>query len=149
MRDQQPWTGWIVRTLREAAWAPLAIFLFYLLALSLQLYERFPPLDIPTHFLGGMAITYFYRTAIRQAQTLVGGIPAPIQVLLAFTSTGTTAVFWEFYEFIIDFFFHRQMMLGVANTMLDFFMGLSGALVVSLFYQSRKSVRRGFPSNRG
>jgi hypothetical protein len=138
MTDRQPWIGWIVRTLREAAWAPLAVFSFYLLALAPDLYQRFPPLDIPTHFLGGLAITYFYRAAIRHAQTLVGEIPIPIQVLFAFTSTGTTAVFWEFYEFIIDFFFQRQMMLGVANTMLDFFMGLSGALVVSLFYRKRR-----------
>jgi hypothetical protein len=137
MADQQLWTGWIVRSLREAAWAPLAVFLFYLFALAFDLYERFPPLDVPTHFLGGLAITYFYRAAIRHAQTLVGGIPGSIQVLLAFTGAGTTAVFWEFYEFIIDSFWHTEMMLGVANTVVDFFMGLSGALVVSLFYRKQ------------
>lgn len=138
MTDTQPWMEWLMNTLREAAWAPLAVFLFYLLGLTLELYERFPPLDIPTHFLGGMAITYFYRAAIRHAQALVGEIPFPIQVLFAFTSTGTTAVFWEFYEFIIDFFLNAEMMLGVTNTIVDFFMGLSGALVVSLFYRKHR-----------
>ncbi|HEY3474273.1 MAG TPA: hypothetical protein VGK56_06650 [Anaerolineales bacterium] len=138
MTDTQPWMEWLMNTLREAAWAPLAVFLFYLLGLTLELYERFPPLDIPTHFLGGMAITYFYRAAIRHAQALVGEIPFPIQILFAFTSTGTTAVFWEFYEFIIDFFLNAEMMLGVTNTIVDFFMGLSGALVVSLFYRKHR-----------
>lgn len=138
MSDRQPWMEWLMNTLREAAWAPLAVFLFYLLALALELYERFPPLDIPTHFLGGMAITYFYRAAIWHAQALVGEIPFPVQVLFAFTSTGTTAVFWEFYEFIIDFFLNAEMMLGVTNTIVDFFMGLSGALVVSLFYRKHR-----------
>jgi hypothetical protein len=138
MTNRQSWTAWIVRSLREAAWAPLAVFLFYLFALAFDLYERFPPLDIPTHFLGGLAITYFYRAAIRHAQTLVGDIPDPIQILLAFTGAGTTAVFWEFYEFIIDSFFQAQMMLGVANTMVDFFMGIAGALVVSLFYRKHR-----------
>ena len=138
MTNQQPWIGWIVRTLREAAWAPLAVFLFYRLALALDLYERFPPLDIPTHFLGGLAITYFYRSAIRHSQTLVGEIPLSIQVLFALTSAGTTMVFWEFYEYIMDAFFNTQMIRGVEDTIVDFFVGLLGALVLSLFYRKRR-----------
>ena len=138
MTNQQPWIGSIVRTLREAAWAPLAVFLFYRLALALDLYERFPPLDIPTHFLGGLAITYFYRSAIRHSQTLVGEIPLSIQVLFALTSAGTTMVFWEFYEYIMDAFFNTQMIRGVEDTIVDFFVGLLGALVLSLFYGKRR-----------
>ena len=122
-------------TLREAAWAPLGVFLFYLLARALQLFSLFPPLDIPTHFLGGVAITYFYRIAIRHAQRLVGEIPFPVQVLFAFTCTGTTTIFWEFYEYIFDLFFNTQMVRGVTDTTVDFFVGLLGALVVSLFYR--------------
>ena len=122
-------------TLRQAAWAPLGVFLFYLLARALQLFSLFPPLDIPTHFLGGVAITYFYRIAIRHAQRLVGEIPFPVQVLFAFTCTGTTTIFWEFYEYIFDLFFNTQMVRGVTDTTVDFFVGLLGALVVSLFYR--------------
>ena len=122
-------------TLRQAAWAPLGVFLFYLLARALQLFSLFPPLDIPTHFLGGVAITYFYRIAIRHAQRLVGEIPFPVQVLFAFTCTGTTTIFWEFYEYIFDLFFNTQMVRGVTDTTVDFFVGLLGALVFSLFYR--------------
>jgi len=136
MRNKQ-FAAWIIDTLREAAWAPLGIFLFYLIARSLQLYQFFPPLDIPTHFLGGVAITYFYRVAIRNAQKLVGEIPFPVQVLFAFTCTGTTTIFWELYEYIFDFFFDTQMVRGVTDTTVDFFVGLLGALVVSLFYRRR------------
>ncbi len=91
-------TDWILVTLREAAWAPLAVIGLYLLGLLFGVYDRYPPLDIPTHFLGGVAITYFYRVAIRNSQALVGGIPFPIQVMFAFTATGTTIILWEFYE---------------------------------------------------
>jgi hypothetical protein len=134
MRNKQV-TAWVIGTLGEAAWAPLAVFLFYLLARSLQLFSLFPPLDIPTHFLGGVVITYFYRVAIRNAQKLVGEIPFPIQVMFAFTCSGTTTIFWEFYEYIFDFFFDTKMVRGVTDTTVDFFVGLLGALVVTLFYK--------------
>ena len=134
MRNKKVVT-WILGTLREAAWAPLGVFVFYLIARSLQLFSLFPPLDIPTHFLGGVVITYFYRVAIRNMQTIVGKIPFPIQVLFAFTCTGTTTIFWEFYEYLFDFFFDTHMVRGVTDTTMDFFVGLVGALVVSLFYR--------------
>ncbi len=129
--------AWVIDTLREAAWAPIVVFLFYLVARSLQLFIYFPPLDIPTHFMGGVVITYFYRVAIRNAQRLVGEIPFPIQVLFAFTCTGTTTIFWEFYENISDYFFHSQMVRGVTDTVVDLFVGLLGALAVSLLYRRR------------
>jgi hypothetical protein len=136
MRNRQI-AAWISHTLRESAWAPLGVFLLYLVARSLQLYNRFPPLDIPTHFLGGVAITYFYRVAIRNAQQLVGSIPLPIQVLFAFTCAGTTMIFWEFYEYTSDFLLDSKMVRGVTDTTVDFFVGLLGALVLSIFYRHR------------
>jgi hypothetical protein len=129
--------AWVIDTLREAAWAPIVVFLFYLIARSMQLFVFFPPLDIPTHFMGGVVITYFFRVAIRNAQRLVGEIPFPIQVLFAFTCTGTTTIFWEFYENIFDYFFHTQMVRGVTDTVVDLFVGLLGALALSLLYRRR------------
>lgn len=126
---------WIVTTLREAAWAPLSIVGFYAIGLALHLFKAFPNIDIPTHFFGGVAITYFYRIAIKNSQSRLGNIPLPIQILLAFTAAGTTAVFWEFYENIFDFLFHTHMVLGLFDTLKDLFDGLLGALVLSLFYR--------------
>jgi len=138
MINKQRLTTWIVGTLREAAWAPLSVVAFYAIGLTLHLFALLPVLDIPTHFAGGVAITYFYRVAIRQAQKLVGEIPVPIQVLLAFTSTGTTTIFWEFYENLLDFFLGTHMVRGLGDTIVDLAVGLSGALVLSLFYRGRK-----------
>ena len=126
---------WIVATLREAAWVPLSIVGLYGVGLALYLFKRFPNIDIPTHFFGGVAITYFYRVAIKNSQSMLGNIPPPIQILLAFTTTGTTAIFWEFYENILDFFLHTHMVLGLFDTIKDLFDGIIGALVLSLFYR--------------
>lgn len=135
--NTQKFTTWTLVTLREAAWAPLTVFGLYLLGLALQLFKLFPPLDIPTHFLGGVAITYLYRVAIKGSRQLVGEIPFPIQILLAFTCTGTTIILWEFAENIIDFFFHTEMVRGLEDTIMDMFAGLLGALVLSLLYKRR------------
>lgn len=130
-------TDWILVTLREAAWAPLGVIGLYLLGLLFGVYDRYPPLDIPTHFLGGVAITYFYRVAIRNSQVFVGEIPYSIQVIFAFTATGTTIILWEFYEVILDFLFQAHNVLGLADTIKDMFVGLLGALVLTIFYRRR------------
>jgi len=137
MNKKQQLVHWVLVTFREAAWAPLGILCFYAIGLAFDWYDRFPPLDIPTHLLGGVAITYFYRAAIKNSQDITGTIPIPIQIVLAFASTGSTTILWEFYENIWDFFFDTHMVRGLEDTILDMFFGLMGALVFSLFYKHR------------
>jgi hypothetical protein len=134
---QNKFFNWIVITLKEAAWAPLSVFGFYVFGLLIHLFDNFPFMDIPTHFMGGVVITYFYRVAIRNAQKLVGEIPLPIQILFAFTCTGTTTVFWEFYENFADHFLGTRMVRGLEDTIMDLILGVSGALVLSLLYRRR------------
>lgn len=137
MNNKQQLINWILLTFREAAWAPLSIFGFYLIGLALDLFDLFPPLDIPFHILGSVAITYFYRSAIKNSQNIVGVIPLPIQIILAFTCTGTTIIFWEFYENLLDFFFGTHMVRGLEDTIVDMFLGLMGALVYAVFQRRR------------
>ena len=128
---------WLVATLRESAWAPLGVFGFYLIGLVFDWYDRFPPLDIPTHFMGGVAITYFFRSAIKQSQKFLGEIPSLIQILFAFTCTGTTIILWEFYENAFDTLFGTTMVRGLEDTIVDMFLGLSGALVLTVLYKRK------------
>jgi len=133
----RPLVDWVLATLREAAWAPLSIFGFYMLGLGFHLFGKFPYLDIPTHFMGGVVITFFYRSAVRNSQGILGTIPPLIQILFAFTCTGTTAILWEFYENILDHFFGLHMVRGLEDTIIDLFTGLLGALVLSVLYRRR------------
>ncbi|HUG34578.1 MAG TPA: hypothetical protein VMJ90_07400, partial [Anaerolineales bacterium] len=128
---------WIANTLRESAWAPLGVFGFYLIGVALGFFKMFPPLDIPTHFLGGVSITYFFRSAIRNSQEYLGNIPTLIRTFFAFTCTGTTIILWEFYENIFDYLFGTNMVRGLDDTIMDMFIGLMGALVLSLLYRRR------------
>lgn len=137
MNNTEIFIDWIKTTLREAVWAPLGVILFYGTGLTLGWYDLYPPLDIPTHLLGGIAITYFYRSAVRNSQKYVGEIPLLIQVLFAFTATGTTAILWEFLENVSDYFLSTQHVHGLRDTLTDLFMGLSGALLITIFYRRR------------
>jgi hypothetical protein len=105
MNNKQQLVNWVIATLHESAWAPLSVIGFYFIGLIFHLYQSFPPLDIPTHFMGGVAIAYFYRSAIRNSQKILGDVPLSMQVLLAFTCTGTTTILWEYYEYLFDHFF--------------------------------------------
>lgn len=130
---------WVIATLREAAWAPLGVVGFYAVGLAFGWFKAFPPLDIPTHFMGGVAITYFYRSAIWHSQKFLGDIPLPIQILLAFTCTGTTTIFWEFYENLADHFLGTSMVRGLEDTIMDLFIGLMGGLVLSVLYRRKEN----------
>ena len=132
MNKSQQFFNWIIVTLRESAWAPLAVFGIYLFGIVIDLYDRFPPLDIPTHFMGGVSITYFFRAAIRNSQEYLGNIPTLIRALFAFTCTGTMIILWEFYENAFDFLFGTHMVRGLEDTITDMFVGLMGALVFFL-----------------
>jgi len=125
--------AWINNTFRQAAWAPIAVFIFYAFAAKgFNAYILYPDLDIPTHFFGGIAITYFFLVSIGHAQSLIGRVPPIIQMPLALGLTAITAVVWEFLEFASDFALGTKMNLGVSDTLSDLFFGLLGGTVMVL-----------------
>jgi hypothetical protein len=137
MDKQGQLKNWVTATFKEAAWAPLCIVGIYVVGLTLRLYKAYPWVDMPTHFMGGVTITYFYRIAIRNSQKFVGAIPMAVQICFAFACTGTTTVLWELYENFMDRFFGFQMVRGLDDTLVDLILGLSGALALSLLYKQR------------
>jgi hypothetical protein len=126
--------------MRESAWAPISVFIIYSILKAFGAYLQYPPLDIPTHFLGGVAIAYFFRSAIANSQILVGSIPSPIQILFALTCAGTTTILWEFFEYSSDYFFHTNMILGLEDTLKDMFLGFLGGLILLLWRRAGYSV---------
>jgi hypothetical protein len=122
---------WIYNTFRQAAWAPLAVFVFYVVAAKgFNAYILYPRLDMPTHFCGGIAITYFYLAAGAHSRALTGPIPKPVLLLMSLGLTAITAVFWEFFEYSSDVLLQTKMNLGVSDTLSDLFFGLLGGTVM-------------------
>jgi len=128
MRNE-PDTRWIVRSLREAAWAPLLVLGMVVLAAGVfDMYTRFPWIDIPTHFLGGIAVTYFFWRACANAQSVARRFANVGQSVLSLGGTATMSILWEFFEFLADHLLGAHMLHGLADTSWDIFFGLAGGV---------------------
>jgi hypothetical protein len=130
-RDGTVLLNWI-KSLREAAWAPLLIFAIHLLAFRVfNAYKYFPDFDVPMHVLGGLVMAFFLdRAFISASQLSIIGRYHPItHRLLVFTSTCTVAVSWEFAEYGTE-----------DNNLGDLFWGAIGALFyITLFAVLKRS----------
>lgn len=122
---------WLKNTFQQAAWAPLAVFIFYVVAAKgFNAYILYPSLDMPTHFCGGLAMTYFYLVASARSQAMIGRIPGLVHLLMSLGLTAITAVGWEFLEYSSDVILGTKMNLGVSDTLSDLFFGLAGGIVM-------------------
>jgi hypothetical protein len=128
-------TSW--KVLKIGGWAPLLIFATHMfLDRAVHAYDIWPPIDIPMHFCGGMAIAYFisrcFQLLPREAATIRRSRIVLLELLLVVSLTATAAVFWEFAEFTIDQVFGSNVQIGLANTMQDLAMGISGATLFAI-----------------
>jgi hypothetical protein len=125
---------------------PAGVFLAHLIAAPiLDLYRIFPNLDIPFHYMGGLSIAY---TATRilsylEKEKTIPALNTVVFLILILSLTATTAVFWEFAEFIGDKLLATNIQVSLANTMQDQFMGiLGGATWAFIYYKKNRVVLR-------
>jgi hypothetical protein len=134
------------KILTSGGWAPLLVFAIHVfIGRVLGLYESFPPIDIPMHISGGLAIAFFISTCFQNLprEALQRDRIAILELLLAGTLTVTAAVFWEFAEFSVDQLFGSNVQVSLANTMKDMALGITGALAY-IIIRSRQ-LRVGLP----
>ena len=115
----------------RAGWFPTLVFLLHVfISRVVNGYILFPPLDIPMHFLGGVAIAFFFSRCLAMVpESAISGTPRQLgQALLVFALTGTATVFWEFAEFFSDRLFGTRAQLGLDDTLLDMALGVAGGL---------------------
>ena len=115
------------RVARHAAWAPLTVLVLH--DLGARLFGHEPYVDSVMHFLGGMAAAFFFRYASAVADKTLGAPSDTALDVIAFGLTCAVALFWEFGEFAADLYFGHNIQRGLANTMRDLALGVSGAVV--------------------
>jgi hypothetical protein len=111
----------------------LLVFGVHVLAIRvLDAYSRFPSFDIPMHFLGGIAIAYFFHRSASSASScgLIGPFEPISHMVLVFALTCTATVFWEFAEYVSDRFLGTNAQLGLGDTLLDMFLGIVGGVTL-------------------
>jgi hypothetical protein len=118
---------WIAQTLLEAAWAPVLVFCLFLVALhAFDLYRHYPWVDVPTHFLGGLAMAFFFWRAVANARTIAGLATRVNPVSLVMGCTAGAAILWEVFEFLSDQFLGTRTQHGMGDTLSDIVVGLGG-----------------------
>lgn len=115
----------------RAGWAPLLVFLLHVfISRVLNGYILFPPLDIPMHLFGGIAMAYFLSccfTAIPEG-VVAGRFRTLAECVVVLSLTATASVCWEFAEYLSDALFGTQAQLGLEDTLLDMALGILGAV---------------------
>jgi len=126
---------WMTVTIYRAGWAPTAVFLIFLAWVQgISVFALVPYSDIPMHFLGGVAIAYFWHTAsiVGSERGLLGVWHPTTHGLLVFGWTTVAAIVWEFAEFTLDRLTGSQLQGGgewgaLADTFKDVLLGMAGS----------------------
>lgn len=122
------------QALSKIAFGPLAVLALHIIASLAGWYELFWWLDIPVHFLGGVAITFSMIIVLKDFQTQgkfnSSWTPLTILILLAFAALA--AVGWELFEFACDAYLHTHTQTSVLDSIKDICMGLMGGGLVAI-----------------
>ena len=130
------WRRWILDSVLRFGWAPVGVMGAHLVLSKLtRLYARAPDLDIAMHFLGGIAIGYFFWRAVRSSLggEVLGSMTLSGQVVTTFALACSSTVVWEFAEWTTDRLGITRAQAGLPDTMLDMAMGVGGGLLVLLW----------------
>lgn len=124
---------WSIEAVRKGGFPAIALFGFHVIAShGFNAYVHLPPLDIPMHFLGGVVIAYFFHRASLTASShgIIGPFHRITHTVLVFALTCTATVFWEFAEFLSDYFFGTHAQLGLDDTLGDMLLGIFGGVTL-------------------
>jgi hypothetical protein len=117
-----PFVRRFLRMLVEPGWAPFAVVFLHVVLAEFGLTQRF---DHLLHFLGGIAIGYFFFRLFE----LLLPFPTGYRWLIypaTFACSCTAALFWELAEFASDVFLHTSVQQSLSETMLDLLFGVLG-----------------------
>ena len=126
---------------------PTVVYLVHLTVKGMGLYDMFPNVDIPFHYLGGLSIAYTCAQllAYLESEKVTPVLHRALFLLLLLSITATVAVFWEFAEFLSDQFLATNLQPSIANTMQDQFLGILGGGTWALIYFKRDFKRASRP----
>jgi hypothetical protein len=122
-------SGWLKVTLIEAGWAPSLVFIVHVLVhVAFDAYDRYPVLDMPVHFLGGVVIAFFLSRASINASRfrVIGPFQPTTHLVLVGSLVCSATVFWEFAEYVYDRAFGTRHQLSLDDTLLDMLLGIIG-----------------------
>ncbi len=134
-------------TFKKAIGLIVLVMVFNLIGNYFGLYEIWEWYDMPMHFAGGLAIGAFalaiWKEGIEEVRfkgRLAKHLKWWLVPMFVIGFVALVATVWEFHEFILDYAlnqeFSRQPSIG--DTMVDFFLGLLGAVFATAIFDRKK-----------
>jgi DMSO/TMAO reductase YedYZ heme-binding membrane subunit len=104
-------------------------------------YDQIPTLDRATHFLGGVAATWFLLCCMREpwGGALFGKHSQLSEALCLLAWAGLTVVAWEFLEWTLDAIGLTRSQRSIDDTISDLAFGILGGILVIM--ATRRSPR--------
>jgi hypothetical protein len=126
-----------VSGLLTVGWFPLTVFSVHtVLAAVFNIYLYADWVDIPFHYVGGVAIAYFISGTLSSCSShKIICRPDPVlHALCVIWASCSAAVVWELGERIMDGLFGWMLQVGLDDTLFDLFLGMLGAASFSTHY---------------
>lgn len=124
--------------------AVLVLALHGILSLGFDAYSRFPPLDIPVHLAGGLAIAVALDGCLSLAEerSLIHVARPVLRLLLLVSLITTAATAWELVEFTSDWLVDTGAQKGLEDTLSDIVVGVLGGTLAASGLAAVRSCKR-------
>lgn len=129
----------------------IIISFFYLVILyglswyadSLGLFGDFIWMSPAFHMSGGFLVAYFVLVLYKTFWSKGIAKIKPKNLLFIFIIAITTlvGVFWEFYEYLIDYFLAADYQITIGDTLMDLFMDIVGSILFCLLYFAKSRLK--------
>jgi hypothetical protein len=131
--------------------AGLVLIAHGVLSLGFDAYTRFPPLDIPVHLAGGMAISFALDAcfALGEERSLLHVSRPLVRLLLLASLITSAATAWELVEFVSDYLFDTGAQKSLADTLSDIVFGVLGGTPIAAVLTLARSRREGEAPSTG
>ncbi len=120
---------------------PMIVFAIHILAINFQFYALIPNLDVPMHFVGGMAIAASAIQLINffEKNKFVTFNSHWLRPFILVALVCLAASIWEMSEFSADLFLGWHLQYSLFDTMKDMILGLTGGIVVIISWAYGKT----------
>lgn len=112
-------------------------FLNLFLGIFYNIYNAYPSLDIPMHFLGGISVGYMFVLFLKffKEENMISVKSKVVSVIIVVCVVSFMAVLWEFYEFICVYYFGFNWPVNYTDTIGDLFFGICGGFVSAIIFR--------------
>ncbi len=119
----------------------MIVFAIHILAINFQFYALIPNLDVPMHFVGGMAIAASAIQLINffEKNKFVTFNSHWLRAFILVALVCLAASIWEMSEFSADLFLGWHLQYSLFDTMKDMILGLTGGIVVIISWAYGKT----------